>query len=41
MAEIAGLKVDYPEKMLRKPKKWLNYITGLNPQLGAKPINTF
>jgi hypothetical protein len=38
LAQIAGLKVDYPEKMLRKPKKWLNYITGLNPQLGANPI---
>lgn len=39
MAQIVGLKTDYPKKMLRKPKKWLNYITGLNPQLGAQPIN--
>ncbi|MXP44202.1 hypothetical protein [Allopontixanthobacter sediminis] len=38
MAQIVGLKVDYPQNMLRKPKKWLNHITGLNPQLGAKPI---
>lgn len=38
MAEIAGLKVDYPKKMLRKPKKWLNYLIGLNPKLGAKTI---
>lgn len=38
MAQIVGLKVDYPEKMLRKPKKWLNHITGLNPKLGANPI---
>ena len=39
MAQIAGLRVNYPDKMLRKPKQWLNYVTGLNPQLGAKPIN--
>lgn len=38
MAQIVGLKVDYPQNMLRKPKKWLNYITGLNPKLGARPI---
>ncbi|RDC58960.1 hypothetical protein HME9302_00136 [Alteripontixanthobacter maritimus] len=38
MAQIAGLKVNYPKKMLRKPKKWLNHISALNPQLGAKRI---
>ena len=38
MAQIAGLKVDYPQKMLRKPKQWLNHVTGLNPKLGARPI---
>ena len=38
MAEIIGLKVEYPEDMLRRPKKWLNHITALNPQLGAKQI---
>jgi hypothetical protein len=38
MAEIIGLQVDYPEKMLRRPKKWLNYIVGLNPQLRASVI---
>ncbi|MEM7665532.1 MAG: hypothetical protein AAF250_06715 [Pseudomonadota bacterium] len=38
IAKIVGLKVEYPKKMLRRPKKWLNYVTGLNPQLGAKPI---
>ncbi|WFL78344.1 hypothetical protein P7228_04575 [Altererythrobacter arenosus] len=38
MAEIAGLKVDYPKDMLRRPKKWLNYITALNPRLGARQI---
>lgn len=38
MAELAGLKVDYPKDMLRKPKAWLNHITALNPQLGARPI---
>jgi hypothetical protein len=38
LAQIAGLKVDFPKKMLRKPRAWLNHITALNPQLGAKPI---
>ena len=38
MAQIMGLKVEYPQKMLRRPKKWLNHITALNPSLGAKPL---
>ena len=38
LAKIAGLRVEFPDKMLRRPKKWLNYITGLNPSLGAKPV---
>ncbi|MGB3754691.1 MAG: hypothetical protein WA954_12450 [Parerythrobacter sp.] len=38
MAQIAGLKVDYPEKLLRKPKSWLNRVAALNPQLGARKI---
>jgi len=25
--------------MLRRPKKWLNHVTSLNPQLGAEAIN--
>jgi len=38
MAKIVGVNVDYPKKMLRRPKKWLNYIAEKNPQLGAKRI---
>jgi hypothetical protein len=38
MAELAGLKVAYPKSLIRKPKAWLNHLTSLNPQLGAKPI---
>lgn len=38
MAEILGLKVEFPKDMLRRPKKWLNHITSLNPSLGAKLI---
>ena len=38
MAKIAGLTVEYPDNMLRRPKKWLNHVSGLNPQLGAKRI---
>ena len=36
MAEILGLKVDYPRELLRKPREWLNRIGTLNPQLKAK-----
>lgn len=38
LAAIAGLKIAYPSNMMRRPKKWLNYIARLNPQLGAKQI---
>lgn len=38
IAKIVGLSVEFPQKMLRRPKKWLNHITGMNPQLGAKPV---
>lgn len=38
IAQMAGLKVDYPKKLLRKPRAWLNHISALNPQLHAKPI---
>ncbi len=36
MAELLGLKVDYPREMMRKPRQWLNRIGDLNPQVGAK-----
>ena len=36
MAELLGLKVDYPPELLRKPREWLNRIGDLNPQLHAK-----
>lgn len=39
IARLLGLRVDYPDDMLRRPKKWLNHITALNPQLGARPID--
>ena len=35
MAEVLGLKVDYPPAMLRKPREWLNRIGDMNPQLHA------
>ena len=38
LAALAGLAVDYPRAMLRKPKAWLNHLTALNPQLGARAI---
>jgi hypothetical protein len=39
MAELVGLKADVPRNLEKKPKAWLNYIIGLNPQLHAKPVN--
>jgi hypothetical protein len=39
MAEMAGLKVDYPHDLMRKPRAWLNHIAELNPQLHAKQIH--
>jgi hypothetical protein len=38
IAQMAGLKVDYPKALLRKPRAWLNHISALNPQLHAKAI---
>lgn len=38
IAEMAGLKVDYPKELLRKPRAWLNHIAALNPQLHAKAV---
>ena len=39
IGRIMGLEVSYPKKLLRKPKSWLNHITGLNPQLGAGKVD--
>jgi hypothetical protein len=38
IAKIVGLKVEYPKDMLRRPKSWLNFVTSLNPELGAKIV---
>jgi hypothetical protein len=38
IANLVGLTADVPKSMTRTPKKWLNYVTRLNPQLGAKEI---
>ena len=38
IAQLGGLKVDYPKNLLRKPRAWLNHVSELNPQLGAKAI---
>lgn len=38
IAELAGIRIDYPKALIRKPKAWLNHIVGLNPQLGARTI---
>ncbi len=38
MAQIVGLQVEYPDNMTRRPKKWLNHISAINPQLDATPV---
>lgn len=38
IASIVGLKVEFPDEMLRQPKRWLNHITFLNPHLGARMV---
>ncbi len=39
IARLIGLKVDYPDDMLRRPKAWLNHISAMNPQLNAQPVD--
>jgi hypothetical protein len=39
LAQLAGLRVDYPKDMLRRPKAWLNHVTALNPKLGVAPVD--
>ncbi|EDL49608.1 hypothetical protein [Erythrobacter sp. SD-21] len=39
IGRIMGLEIEYPRKLLRKPKSWLNHIMMLNPALGPSPID--
>lgn len=36
IAELAGVKVEYPKELLRKPRAWLNHLGKLNPRLNAR-----
>ena len=36
IAELGGLRVDYPKNLLRKPRAWLNHVATLNPGLNAR-----
>jgi hypothetical protein len=36
LAELAGLRIEFPRGLLRKPKAWLNHIGELNPAVGAR-----
>jgi len=38
IAELVGLKSEVPKTFEKRPKAWLNYLIGLNPQLHAQPI---
>jgi hypothetical protein len=38
IAQMVGISAPVPQTMLRRPKLWLNHITRLNPQLGAREI---
>ena len=37
IAAAVGLRVDYPRRLLRKPRSFLEHVRSLNPQLGALP----
>lgn len=39
LAQLAGLRADVPQNLVRRPKAWLNYVTRMNPQLGAPEID--
>ena len=39
IAKLVAIKVEYPKEMLRRPKAWLNHVTQMNPQLGAKQVD--
>lgn len=36
LAQIAGIKVDYPKTLMRNPRSWLNRVGQLNPHLNAR-----
>jgi hypothetical protein len=38
IAALVGITAPVPQGMVRRPKLWLNHITRLNPQLGAREI---
>lgn len=38
IAQMVGLNVAVPQALIKRPKAWLNYLSRLNPQLGAKEI---
>ncbi|TIX50783.1 hypothetical protein E5222_08890 [Alteraurantiacibacter aquimixticola] len=39
LAQMLDIRADVPDNMLRRPKKWLNYVTRNNPQLGASEVD--
>jgi hypothetical protein len=39
IAQLAGIRVDYPKNLMRDPKGWLNRVGLLNPQLHAHYFN--
>jgi hypothetical protein len=38
IAAMVGISAPVPQAMVRRPKLWLNHVTRLNPQLGAREI---
>jgi hypothetical protein len=39
LASLLGLQADVPDRLHQRPKAWLNYVTRLNPHLGAREID--
>jgi len=35
LAEVVGLRVEYPDRLMKRPRSFLQHVRSLNPQLAA------
>lgn len=35
LAEVVGLRVEYPDRLMKRPRSFLQHVRGLNPQLAT------
>ena len=38
LAEAAGLRVEYVQRLMKRPRSFLQYVRSLNPELSAEPV---